>query len=180
MAWPGEADYRADVMKLVRMGQTWVPRKVSMHFRGQDGTPEIRATFEVRAGAPECVELRVVADPKGRGLRNVDLDSLNIDGMTTRAFLKFARHRNVGTRSDAGAFRGARRDLEPVRSGRPKITRKELEEVARIYKKYEGNGNPTSSVAKVMELTPRTAARRVQRAREDGLLPPAAEGTNRG
>lgn len=177
MTWAGTPHWRADSMKLVAFGQTFVPQRVSLHFEGTEGAPDLSASFEILKGAPECTGLHFVAKPDARGIRTVDLD-LSLDQLTTTAFLTFAHRQDGSVRSDEKTWRAARKDLEHNRSGRPPISTAELEDVARIYRAHI-EGAPTDAVAKILGLAPRTAARRVQRAREAGLLPPTKEGKKR-
>lgn len=178
MTWAGTPHWRADILKLVAFGQTFVPQRVSLTFEGTDEAPDLSATFEILNGAPECTDLHFVAKHGARGIRTVDLD-LSLDGLTTKAFLKFAHRQGGSVRSDETTWRAARRDLEHNRSGRPPISKAELEDVARIYRDHI-EGAPTAAVGKFLGLSPRTAARRVQRAREVGLLPSTQPGKKKG
>lgn len=54
-------------------------------------------------------------------------------------------------------------------------SREELERVAAIYRDHHG-GAPLEAVAKLLSVSRSTAARRVARARELGLLPPIGAG----
>ncbi len=88
-----------------------------------------------------------------------------------------------GSLTDERDLWAASKDVHEARqrSRRP-VSIEELRQVARIYREHEAGGAPTQAVATLMAMSARTAARRVQKAREKGLLPahrdvPAADDT---
>jgi hypothetical protein len=82
--------------------------------------------------------------------------------------------------ADEAEARRLERDLHEARKAqRGTVTRAELEEVARIYREYV-DSSPTQAVAALGGYdSQRTAARRVQQAREAGLLPKTTPGKRR-
>jgi len=164
-----------------------VPRKVTLTFTGDDDTPDIAAQFEVRDGRPECTEIRLIAKKHGRGLRTADLVTFNVDALAWHAFQGLAQ-REVGS-TDAGytvwadrwraseaEARGVQKDLlEARRRSRGTVTTAALERVAAVYREH-ADGHPTKAVEELLGYSARTAARRVERARAAGLLPPTTPG----
>jgi hypothetical protein len=177
---------------MVRLGETLVPAAVTLHQAG-DGpdAPKIEAKFEIRDGRPECVLLAVTANPDGRGVRLRDLELFTLDAVIESAFAKHAIHPDewrdddprgsiveatLGGRDDAERW-AMRRDVVEARQSRRKpVQRVELERVAKVYREHVGQRNPTQIVATVLGYSERTAARRIQQARQAGLLPPTTPG----
>ena len=60
------------------------------------------------------------------------------------------------------------------KTGRPRLTRDDLAEVARIY--IGGGTSPTKTVAKALDISRSAAAKRVARARKAGLLKTTDQG----
>lgn len=167
--------------RYVQLGDTIVPERLTLTQESDDPYgPHLTAELEVRNGRPECVGLKVTARPNGRGIRLRDLDVFSIDGAVRDAFEGFAVRPDetgggpLGGRDQAERFE-IRRDLDQaqVRSGPP---RAELERVAQVYREHVEHRNPTETVAMVLGYTRRTAARRVQQARDADLLPPTTPG----
>ena len=165
-----------------------VPKRIEVTHTGENGEPDLFAVFEMRDGRPECIEWRVTCKPTGRGMRGADLTLLNVDVMTADVF---ARHALVhdGTTGDGGdSWSPPRNDVEVAAAGRAMyearkvrrggVTRAELERVAQVYRENIDDA-PTRAVAVALGYTDVTAARRVQRARQEGLLPPTTPGKRR-
>ena len=163
--------------RLVEWDGYAVPRSVSSTFEndvGPAGTagPDYVADFEIRDGNAECVKITVTAKPRGRGIRTPDLGILNVEALTQRAFLDVAYRviepGHAYAYSDRpDAISGARRAI-----GRH-VGRESgalLREVARVYLQDE-SGAAIMAVATVLGVSRSTAARRIDSAREKGLIP---------
>jgi hypothetical protein len=157
---------------MVVLGDALVPPKASMTFEGRDGTPDATLRFEIRDGRPECVEVHVMAGPDGRGIRSADLAMVNVDTVTIAVFAQLAE---IGLQSEAERLSAFRSVSEARLRRRPTVTRTDLEEVAKVYRKHL-KSDPTAAVARQLGYTHRTAARRVAQAREAGLLPATTPG----
>lgn len=157
---------------MVQLGSAIVPRKAVYAFEGDKGTPDVTLMFEVRDGRPECVSVAVQAKPNGRGIRTADLSMFSIDALVISVFEELS---TLGVH-DPEQQRHDRRSIEEARaSRRGAVTRAELEEVARIYRENL-TSSPTRAVALACGYADRTAARRVQQARDAGLLPKTTPG----
>jgi hypothetical protein len=99
---------------------------------------------EVKNARPEVIGIHIAAKPGGRGITTADLRSFALDELTTDVFTV------VGVPMfDADAFAAAPQDypekdhrhigrtMREARQGsRGKVTRAELEEVARVYREH--------------------------------------------
>jgi hypothetical protein len=117
------------------------------------------------------------------------MPALDLDGITTNAFTRFAMRQGRPIRQGDPRFRDEREKwsataaVHEAQRGRKSVSSWELEEVARIYNENVEGGNPTQAVKEGMDYNSlRTAARRVQQCRrpEVGLLPPTTRGKKRG
>ena len=77
--------------------------------------------------------------------------------------------KSAPTPADSENVRQARRNAP--RSGRPGVPPERLHEVAELYRRHT-DGQPLLVVADVLEVSACTAARYVEKCRNDGLLPP--------
>ncbi|GAA4697993.1 hypothetical protein [Nocardioides nanhaiensis] len=148
-----------------------VPKRLRVTMTGELGEPNAALHFEVRNGRPECVDFTVTAKPDGRAIRTSDLKTLFIDGIAETAFLDFATPPGGGALggADEAETRRLRKSIErAIHAPGRGPSRAELEEVARIYSEHPNA--PTSAVEKLMRYSRRTASRRVQQAREAGLI----------
>lgn len=171
---------------LVRLGDFVVPVRASWVFEGANGDPDAEVHFEVREGRPQCVEVSLKSKPNGRSVRTSDLGQLSLDAMTTSIYARSSQmavydpETNVTTMSpitDERAFWAAINATDAaVKAPRRGTTKAELEQVAKVYRDNVG-GRPVEAVAAVMGYgSQRTAARRVEQARDAGLLPPTTPG----
>lgn len=163
-----------------------VPKRAhAVGFDPTTGAPDLEARFEIRDGVPECVEFTLRSKDGGRAVRTADLRLFEIDGFTVNTYMRAVRRRRRKVGEGAQPIRGERDAwaangaLVDAQRGRRSVSRWELEEVARIYNENV-EGKPTKAVEIGLDLAPRTAARRVQQAREAGLLPPTSPGKKRG
>jgi hypothetical protein len=190
MVWTGTAETRAWLDSPeggpVRVGDFLLPRKVTYNFEGDGGNPDLHVRFEVRDGRPECVEIRLTAKPGGRGLRTSDTQVLTLDAMKIGVFAETAHQvrydpETNGTRSsrisDEREFWRALNEVDAVvKAPQRGVTQAELEQVAQVYADNV-QGAPIKAVRAVLGYSSeRTATRRVQQARAEGLLPATTVG----
>jgi hypothetical protein len=193
MAWGGQITFTALVGGrhggYVSLGDAAVPRRMRLEMDGAGRAPDLTMLFEIRSGRPECVEITVTAKGDGRGVLASDLQVLQrrLGALTAEAFARMAakpvyRQRDgelAGAYGRLGSERRQRveRDLYEARSSRRGVvTTAELEQVARVYREYL-DASPTRMVRQQLGYqSERTAARRVQQAREAGLLPVTTPG----
>jgi hypothetical protein len=157
---------------MVKLGDSTVPPEALLTFEGVKGSPDVTMNFEVRNDRPECVGITIKAKPKGRGIRSADLALFNIDSLTIAVFAQVG---NLGVHDEAQQWRTARDVTEARSVRRGAVTRAELEDVARVYRDHVDNA-PTKAVELLLDYSERTAARRVQQARDAGLLPKTTPG----
>jgi hypothetical protein len=164
-----------------------MPVQPLLVIEGEEQEPDAAVSFEFRDGRPEVTKIIVAAKPDGRGVHTADLRAFALDELTidviTRLGVRYfsaADPEDIRMADPQRDFRHLGREVREVRSARRgKVTRKELEEVARIYREHLQefpNGKPTHAVKLARGYTERTAARRVQQARAAGLLPKTTPG----
>ena len=174
----------------VRMGDSPFLVSEHAHLRGTDeegGAPGVEARFEVRDGVPECVEFTLRSKPGGRAVRSADLRLFDLDGITLNTFTRRGAIRkklddgpgHAEPIADEREWWAANAAVAAAQRRRKSVSQWELEEVSRIYNENV-DGHPTKAVEKAMNLSVRTAARRVQQAREAGLLPQTTPGKKKG
>ena len=184
MLWSGRGQWISEGLPTVAIGGgLQVPKRVRYEFTGERGQPDARLAFGLRDGRPECVEVQVMARPRGRGLRTADLRQVQLDELSTWAFEQFAMMRDDERGEllfNADSIAAAGKPLFAARTAnRRSVPLEELQEVAQIYR-VNLEGNPTQAVAEVGRYSQRTAIRRIQMARERGLLPPTTRGKKKG
>jgi hypothetical protein len=127
------------------------------------------------------------AKPGGRGLRTSDLRQLMLDAMMTSVFANHSFRavdangvtEMVPVASEADFWAALNEVETAVKAPRRGVTPSELEQVAGIYREHIAD-RPVQHVAALMGYgSDRTAARRVEQAREAGLLPPTSPGKAR-
>lgn len=170
--WQGRSRTSAKVGAPVNVGGYAVPRRVTFEFEGTDGkpgnvSPDVTAHFEVRDGVPECVEISVCAKADGRAVRTADLALFNVENLTKRVFAEHAVAVETGelpTEQQAAS----RAITDRVEGPRP-AREAELEAVARVYLTHRPTGS--AAVRDLLDYPDRTAYRRVEQARQRGLIP---------
>jgi hypothetical protein len=187
MAWSGKtrvgARFGGRHGGLVEIGDVAVPRVAVYAHDGDEGEPDLEATFEVRDGRPECVDFHVRAKPNGRGIRTADLQMVtNLDAMTVYLYERVApvpggnAFNWMWRQTEENAERARRAAYEARKARRGIVTRAELEQVAKVYREHLADV-PTQMVKELLGYkSARTAARRVQQARAAGLLPKTSPG----
>jgi hypothetical protein len=174
-----------DRSESLTLGRYTLPTSVDLEAEGQKGAPDVHAHFEMRDGVPEVVEFTTRAKPMGRAVRTSDLNGWQpLEGLALNAFRLHAwqPERDVDERGlvlgpederDFWRLGGALHEAQNSRLG---PTEAELAEVAQVYRAAI-EGRPTEAVQVQMGYrSRRTAARRVQQAREAGLLPHTSRG----
>jgi hypothetical protein len=133
-------------------------------------------THRVNDVRPEVIGIHIAAKPNGRGITTADLRSFALDELTTDVFTVVGTPHVPPFRTPADDYRHIGRTVREARSkSRGRVTRAELEEVARVYREFVGS-TPTRAVQLAGNYSERTAARRVQQARAAGLLPQTTPG----
>jgi hypothetical protein len=180
-SWAGHTSLTAHVGgrngRHVRLGDSLVPPKVTFEFTGDNGEPDVTARFAVVDGRPECVDFHVATKEGGRGIRTADLTLFNLDAMTANVFAEVAmsvKPERTIPASDEN-HRRAHGDVMEARQVQRGPSHAELDAVAQVYREHVDSA-PTSMVAQQFGYSERTAARRVQQAREHGLLPKTTRG----
>jgi hypothetical protein len=163
------------------------PSAVELEAIGQKGAPDVFARCEMRDGVSEVVDFRLTSKPDGRAVRTSDLNAWQpLEGLALNAFRQKARRflkagdpiERVGYQDErefwtlGGQLAGA----QASSSGPPDA---ELQEVAEIYRGAI-EGMPTEAVQVMLGYSRRTAARRVQQARQRGFLPETTPGKKKG
>jgi hypothetical protein len=161
---------------------------------GEGGEPDATVAFEVHPlpehppgnpyllthvvedARPEVIGIYISAKPNGRGITTADLRSFALDELTTDVFTVVGVPHIPPFRTAAEDYRHIERTVREARSkSRGRVTRAELEEVARVYREHVDSA-PTRAVQLSGGYSERTAARRVQQARAAGLLPQTTPG----
>lgn len=191
--WSGRSTWSRTLLSrdLVPLGDFVFPRKVEWRFEGENGDPNLKASFEYREGRPQCVAVEVTASPDGRAVRTADLAVLEVDKMTVTAFTQFAMHSTFDPERNSTELTPVDLDNErefwavingvetAVKAPRRGVTQAELERVADIYRR-DADRDPTRAVE--IELgygSRRTAERRLKQAEQAGLLPSTTPGKKR-
>jgi hypothetical protein len=171
---------------LAKVGDVVVPRTAVYAHDGDVGEPDLEVTFEVRDGRPECVDFHIRAKPDGRGIRDADLQMVShLDAMAVKLYEEITpvpggnAFNWMWRQTEENALRAHRAVYEARKARRGDVTRAELEQVAATYREHVAS-SPTRAVKEFCGYkSDRTAARRVQQAREAGLLPATTPGKRR-
>jgi len=175
-----------EINDLAEVDGTNVPTRFTVTLQ-RDGGPDVVAEFVLRDGAPRCRELRVVSTDDGREVRSADCARVRVSDLLEQGFAAVAMPTSRADESGRwlppepppeGQTTKQRAVLQ-VRSMRRQGRRTPddtlLQEVAEVYRRNLGN-NPTESVAEHFGRKHRTAALRVQQARQRGFLGAAIRG----
>lgn len=176
---------------VVRLGKTVVPERVAYVIDGREASPSLRIEFVMRDGNPVCTSVHVEANPDGRGVLTGDLTTipslkaLAVDVFTAMSSGTMSANEEAALegldvaariRAKARAQFAASTDPDARRAAASEIrTDAELQDVARVYRENI-DGHPRKAVQDVFGWTPRTASRRVERARDKGYLPKTTRG----
>jgi hypothetical protein len=193
MSWRGRGRISTPVgsrRTQVRVGDFVLPRTLTFTVDGEKGEPDLEIRFEVRDGRPRCVEVKAMSKPDGRALRTSDLQVLSLDALTVSVFAQTSMHSSFDPENnvtvmtpitDERSFWSAVNNVDAaLKAPKRGTTKAELEQVAKVYKDNI-HGSPVQEIQQVLGYgSERTAARRVQQARDAGLLPPTSPGKRRG
>ena len=196
--WPGKVEIRRligpGLDMLLLNGVSLYPRAV-FTVVGEGGEPDATVAFEVhplplhepgdpylrvhevKNARPEVIGIHIAAKPGGRSITTADLRSFALDELTTDVFTVVGVPLVPPFRTPPEDYRHIGRSMREARqSSRGKVTRAELEKVARVYREHIDT-RPIQVVRSVCGYkSDRTAARRVQQARAAGLLPKTTPG----
>ncbi|WP_280354279.1 hypothetical protein [Nocardia otitidiscaviarum] len=173
-------DRRAE---LVEMGDLLCPREVFMRLTGSPEQPSVAVAFEMREGAPVCVDLQITAKAGGLGVvpEHFNMIRLQLNQWMEVAFESAAQSTSApfervpdfaDEQAASNAYEQARK-----RGSRRKITEALLSETADLYREYF-NERPLQAIAERFDVSERTAARYVELCRSDeyALLPKTTSG----
>lgn len=126
------------------------------------------------------------AKADGRGIRSSDMGVFNLENLVANILAETGSKLRPnpdaegewmatvpGSDADHLAIQKAAHEAQDRR--RQRVTTAELQAVAATYREYAQQA-PLSVIAAQFGYSPRTAARRVQQARERGFLPPTTPG----
>jgi hypothetical protein len=159
----GSVDYG---LPPVRFGDTVIPARVAYVIDGAQSSPSLVVEFEIRDGRPFCSSVHVDASAEGRSIKTGDLTALpSLERLAEDAFAELAIRAPDSVERPFDAFIGADRAARSkARSDVHTRGDEELREVARVYRENI-DGRPLEAV-QALGYTRRTAARRVQQARD--------------
>lgn len=165
--------------RLVPVGRVQIPEVFTVHLTDDDAHgPDVILGFEVRNGAPECRELRMIATDSGNEVRYSGIVGVRIEDVQERALREMLLGRGDYD-ENSGLHRWydslpAEAVTEARKARRARVTDAELREVADVYR--ANPRRPTAAVADHFGKAHRTAANWVERARKAGYLPPTTRG----
>jgi hypothetical protein len=168
--------------ELESVGQLRMPARFTLHLRDDDeGGPDIDATWEIRAGVPECVDVHITATKTGHEVRVTGLRGIPVEDLLDFTIKWMMSQHRMGSNaptwfSYAEGSREAVRQIQTARAARKvKITDEFLAEVAVVYRANVSD-RPTQAVAEHFCKQHSAAALYVKRARERGFLGKATKG----
>lgn len=136
------------------------------HFGSVDQPVSTRAVRDV--ALDEVGRAAIVAQAKSEQWGREQTEAERASGNESAAF--FHTEHVATSREDRRAIGRAMKGTR----GRPRVPDAELERAADIYRSEPRH--PVQAVAAMLDLSPRTAARRIEQARKAGLLPPTTPG----
>ena len=160
------------------------PRTTFNHFWPGSTDPNqciVSLEYDLVAGRVEPVVMTVRMTAAGGALTTSLLRQLPVgtwvaeDRKThrARAMWKYPMVEGLLTKAQQKEIRQARLATESAEPGRPRVSYDLLVEVARVYRReHQRSDAPTQAVADHFDRPRSTAAKWVQRAREEGLLGP--------
>lgn len=180
-AWPARLSFEARRSPVVRVGDVVYPVEATCEIHGKHGAPNATLQYRIRDGETECVSAVITAQDNGRAVQDSDFAALHIADRARQTYARFALSVRDTCRGDnGGPVEHYNEQVPPLaRRKRTPITDELLKQVAADYRAYVDD-DPVQFIAERHGLTERTAARRVQRARARGFLPPTTPGKKRG
>jgi hypothetical protein len=179
----GELTWNPDPARIMPVGDRGLPKTVIYRHSGDKKQPALEIEIEVRKGIPVIAKVTFTAPPEGTtGVRGVKLGTRDIDRSVSYWLAEVAYQPNKGGRPghswvkdypvSAAERRAAARAVE--RATRQTRRRMSDEELRRVAEMYQGADPPKHmAIAKAFIVTPRTAQRYIEKAREAGFLPPS-------
>lgn len=180
----GRPVVRVDVKVTPREGGGWIHGVTGLEFFGDDDhlvdTPTLRSLGldrDVDAFVRSQMRARTPGALEGEGLR------AQLEASERTTTYEPIDTGNVGVRAAAGNARPAGPAVP--RRARREVIDAEVEEAARLYREAlrehegkpgSGKAQPVKSVMALTKWSPRTTARRIEQARERGLLPATTKG----
>lgn len=168
----------------VPFGDLLVHRRAVIEVRGVPGVAEIVADCRMEDGVPSVVSLTLTPAQDRTGVTAQDLRRIPApEALAVQALGTNAVHlRAPGRLSPSRGRRETNRVRQALadRAGAPpprknSVSQEQLLLVAEVYREHV-DGAPVQAVAATLKLSQRTAARRVEQARQAGLLPPTEKG----
>lgn len=166
----------------------FIPCTLEMEDTEDVGGPRRYFRVEIQEGGlPKLAELRLLdADPDSQGVRQADLREIEVAALVETFVAIFTMHIKrdddgrptvLSTSYGRGSMPEHVRFLGQKRMGRTTrdITPQLLERVAELYRNNIDR-YPTKAVQHHFQVSQRTAAEYVSRARKRGLLPPTKKG----
>lgn len=177
MAWQGTTRISTRLGAPVKVGSLAVPKTATLVGTGDGHEPDFRLEFQMSPqGEATCTEIHVIAKKPGRGLRNGDLGVFNVSALASATFDALAFEVIRDAPDLAAVLRAtkstshSRPDINRAISKGAGVTWAELVDVAWVY--AQSSKAPLKEVETRLAVSRRTAARRVEMARKEGLLPP--------
>lgn len=165
----------------VIVGDRLVPRVIDVELPGGSESPQpaLRFRIEMVDGVPLCSRITLERRQGGRGVQSSDLRDIRLQDWI-EDLVAVASSKVVST--DGGVIhavidrspdseRDAHRAVRAMqRGGRRRVDQKHLTKVAEIYREHQASGRPVEAVETAFGTSYRSAARWIQRARQEGLL----------
>ena len=165
----GRATY--DTSDRVQVGDRRVPKNILVEIDGGANQPDYSMRIEVRKGIPRWAEVTLRARPDGPEVRDKDLGVFRLSDWLERIVAMCSTAHGSKPVDDWTALA----DIRGATTGRPRISRERLQQVAEIYRDHFDD-RPTEAVATAFNKDRRTAARYVRLARDAGFLPDTTKG----
>lgn len=187
----GWAEFDAVSPKWVRVRDQLVPPEISVHLPSAPDLPSLSMTIAMRREVPVCTEITITAKDDGREVRSADLHAVQIQDLV-EVMVTAASSTILSSGADGGivlgqnrgateeTFAAAAATIRAARKGsRARVTDDFLREVAEVYR-ANIDGTPTVAIQEKYGVKYRTAARWVERARAQKVLPETTRGKRKG
>ena len=167
-----------------KLGRTRVPSRFQVYIAAGDSAPIVEITIETIRQVPRCTGVCVMVERAGEEVLAKHLKQIRLTDWIDVAIANVAREvipvgKGGQLRALArtpGGHESAKSAIKLARS-RAKITPEFLSEVAEVYR--ENFDRPVVAVQNHFRVEHRTAAKYVQKARAEGLLPATSPGKKR-
>ncbi|WP_156409849.1 hypothetical protein [Nocardioides sp. Soil796] len=170
--WSGWAE--ADLTDMVQIGDQWVSRVIDVNFPSSEGQPALSMTIDASTGVPRCTRLAIAAVDGGREVRTTDIRAVQVQDWIEAIVPAFLHEATPGgftinAKDEAKVAEEVKRLREVRRADRRSINDDLLRRVAETYK--SDPARPANAVKRAFQVSPRTAFRYIQLARDEGHLP---------